>query len=90
MAYCQSVLKKCQAQLCISKQILTVLVHAGHLEREKESKSLAGCCLVVAFVSFCSTLLLSTLQDSDHIQTSPYTQIVPFLEGETGGDPSNC
>ena len=61
-------------------------------EREQENvcKSLAGCCLAVAFVSFCSTLLLSTLQDSDHIQTSSYTQIVPFLEGETGGDPSNC
>ena len=101
MAYCQLVLKKCQPHICLSKQLLTVhVLHAYRAfresererEREPESvcKSLAGCCLAVAFVSFCSTLLLSTLQDSDHIQTSSYTQIVPFLEGETGGDPSNC
>ena len=101
MAYCQLVLKKCQPHICLSKQLLTVhVLHAYRAfresererEREPESvcKSLAGCCLAVAFVSFCSTLLLSTLQDSDHIQTSLCTQIVPFLEGETGGDPSNC
>ena len=96
MAYCQLVLKKCQPHICLSKQLLTVhVLHAYRAfreserererepEREPESvcKSLAGCCLAVAFVSFCSTLLLSTLQDSDHIQTSLCTQIVPFLEG---------